>query len=151
MNNLKTILSPERITLDSDARSKKRVLEQVSELCATKEDAELYYHLLLNREKLGSTALGEGVALPHCRVPNLQHSIACFIRLPHGIDFHAPDEQNVDLIFGLFVPEHETNEHLQILAQLAQLFSQATIREQIRQAHDVQKVFHLLAETRIDS
>lgn len=146
MNDMKTVLSPERITLNSEARSKKRVLEEISELCATKDEAELFYHLLINREKLGSTALGDGVALPHCRIPSLTHSIACFIRLPEGIDFHAPDHQKVDLIFGLFVPEAATTAHLELLAQLAGILSQPKIREQIRKANNVDEIYHLLTE-----
>ncbi|MGA2655599.1 MAG: PTS sugar transporter subunit IIA, partial [Gammaproteobacteria bacterium] len=134
MSDIKAILKPERILLNSDARSKKRVLEQVSELCAATDEMELFYHLLINREKLGSTALGEGVALPHCRVPTLQKTIACFIRLQTAIDFHAPDEQKVDLVFGLLVPEAAHNEHLEILAQVAGLLSQEKIRTQIRGA-----------------
>lgn len=146
MSDLKKILAPERVMLHSDARSKKRVLEEVSELCTTEEDTELFYHLLLTREKLGSTALGDGVALPHCRVPTLKHSIACFIQLSEGIDFHAPDQQKVDLIFGLFVPEAATHEHLEILAQIAGLFSQVKIREQIRKSDNQEEVYRLLTE-----
>jgi PTS system nitrogen regulatory IIA component len=146
MSDMTTVLLPERIVLDSNASSKKRVLEEISELCAAEDEAELFYHLLINREQLGSTALGEGVALPHCRIPSLKQSLGCFIRLKQGIDFHAPDQQKVDLIFGLFVPSHATSDHLELLAHLAGLFSQATIRETIRQANSVDEIYHLLTE-----
>ncbi len=146
MSDMKTVLLPERIMLDSNASSKKRVLEEISELCAAEDEAELFYHLLINREHLGSTALGEGVALPHCRIPSLKQSIGCFIRLKQGIDFHAPDHQKVDLIFGLFVPTAATTDHLELLAHLASLFSDATIRETIRQTTNVDEVYRLLSE-----
>jgi nitrogen PTS system EIIA component len=145
MSNIKNILTPERILIDSDARSKKRVLEQISHLCATnEEEAELFYHLLVNREKLGSTALGECVALPHCRIPGLKETLGCFIRSENGIDFDAPDDQNVHLIFGLFVPQAATQAHLDLLAQLAGIFAQPNLREQMQQAKTVEEIYNIL-------
>lgn len=144
MSDLKTILTPERILIHSDARSKKRILEQVSQLCAAKEEeAELFYQLLITREKLGSTALGEGVALPHCRVPFITQTIACFIRLDKGIDYDAPDNQPVDLIMGLFVPEAATQAHLDLLAHLASIFSQPKLREKIKHAATEQEIYQI--------
>ncbi len=147
MSDLKTILTPERIVIDSDARSKKRILEQISQLCAKGFETELFYQLLIAREKLGSTALGEGIALPHCRIPSLNESIACFIRLDEGIDFDAPDNKPVDLIFGLFVPQAQTSEHLDLLAQLAMFFSQSQFREKIKKATSTQEIYNLFTAT----
>lgn len=146
MTKLADVLTPKRIVLDSHARSKKRVLEEICEHCTAPDEIELFYHLLIGREKLGSTALGEGVALPHCRVPTLKQSVACFIRLKEGIDFQAPDNQPVDLIFGLFVPEGAIQTHLDFLAQLAGLFSQTLFREKIKTAQNADEIYHLFTE-----
>lgn len=147
MSDLKTVLTPERILIQTDASSKKRILEEISRLCASNdEEAELFYQLLINREKLGSTALGEGVALPHCRIPFLKQTIACFIRLDKGIDFDAPDKKEVNLIFGLFVPEAATQAHLELLAHLAGIFSQVPLREKIKNAQDVNEIHHIFLE-----
>jgi PTS system nitrogen regulatory IIA component len=144
MINLDSILTPSLIIADSDATSKKRVLEQISTLCAGPKEAESFYQLLINREKLGSTALGDGVALPHCRAPFLHQPIGCFIRLQHSIDFDAPDNQGVNLVFGLFVPEKATEAHLEILARIAEIFSQEAVRNKLLQAKSAQEIYHIL-------
>jgi nitrogen PTS system EIIA component len=145
--NLSEVLSPSLILLDSDASSKKRVLEQISELCASPAEVESFYQFLINREKLGSTALGSGVAIPHCRIPFLHKAIGCFIRLKKGVDFDAPDNQAVNLIFGLFVPEAASEEHLTLLAQLATLFSQEAVRKELEAAKSVQEIYHIFVQS----
>lgn len=144
MSQFEAAISPARILVNSDASSKKRVLEQMSELCAAPEEIELFYQFLINREKLGSTALGDGVALPHCRIPTLKNPIAGFITLNKGVDFNAPDNQPVYLVFGLFVPEEADQTHLDLLAHIASIFSKPHLREQIKQAQTPEEIYNIL-------
>jgi len=122
---LSEILSPDCIRLDSDATSKKRALEFASQLLADKDEGlspREVFDCLIAREKLGSTGLGQGVAIPHGRIAGLDKTIGVFLRLPRGVDFDAPDNEPVDLVFALLVPEESTEEHLQVLASIASYF-----------------------------
>jgi PTS system nitrogen regulatory IIA component len=122
---LSEILSPDCIRLDSDATSKKRVLEIASQLLADRDEAlsqREVFDCLIAREKLGSTGLGQGVAIPHGRLAGLDKTIGVFLRLPRGVDFDAPDGVPVDLVFALLVPKESTEEHLQVLASIAGYF-----------------------------
>lgn len=122
---LSEILSPDCIRLDSDATSKKRVLEIASQLLADRDEAlsqREVFDCLIAREKLGSTGLGQGVAIPHGRLARLDKTIGVFLRLPRGVDFDAPDGVPVDLVFALLVPKESTEEHLQVLASIARYF-----------------------------
>ena len=132
---LADIFSPDRVCCDADASSKKKTLEMLSELMSSADgapDSRAVADRLLAREKLGSTGLGHGVAIPHGRCANLSTAVAAFIKLRDGVDFDAPDGEPVDLIVGLLVPEECTDGHLQLLAQLAELFSQSDVREKLR-------------------
>ena len=144
MTALRDIISPELILADSNATSKKRVLEQVAELCANPSDMDTFYQLLIEREKLGSTAVGEGVAIPHCRVPNLHKAVGCFIKLKQGVDFDAPDNEPVNWVFGLCVPEDATTEHNNLLAEIVTLLSQAKIRKQLEHAQSAEAIYQIL-------
>lgn len=129
------ILTPERIRLDSDATSKKRVLESASQILADSDEnlsSRAVFDCLLAREKLGSTGLGHGVAIPHGRLPGLDKTIGVFIRVPKGVDFDAPDNEPVDLVFALLVPEESTEEHLQVLADIATYFNSRDSRDALR-------------------
>jgi PTS system nitrogen regulatory IIA component len=141
------ILTPERVVCNVQVNSKKRALEVISELL-TKTQPELnqqeIFESLLNRERLGSTSLGHGVALPHGRVKSSDHTLGVFIQLKDGIDFDAIDNQPVDLLFGLLVPEESTQEHLQILSMLAKLFSDEKFREKLRTLKDSNKIYDLI-------
>ena len=142
------LLAPERVVLTSDVASRKRALETLSELLAGAEEPlsqRLVFDQLCARERLGSTGLGFGVALPHARVPGLREACGAFIRASRGIEFDAPDSGRVDLIFGLVVPQECTGEHLEILAMLARLLSAETLRESLRRARQPDKMFALLA------
>lgn len=133
------LLTLERINCNYVAASKKRALEQLSELI-THGETELtqsqVFDSLISRERLGSTGLGRGVAIPHARVKNSERTIAALIKLEDGIDFDAIDGQPVDLLFALLVPEHATEEHLQLLAQLAEMFSDSELVRDLRAADD---------------
>ncbi|WP_151670395.1 PTS IIA-like nitrogen regulatory protein PtsN [Nitrincola schmidtii] len=119
-----------------DAVSKKRVLELASELLAGNNEAmeaEDVFSALLNRERLGSTGIGDGVAIPHCRLAGCEHATALLITLKEPIEFDAIDNRPVDLLCCLLVPEDAATEHLHTLAGLAEMFSQSDIREALRQ------------------
>jgi PTS system nitrogen regulatory IIA component len=141
------ILSPERMLCHVKASSKKRVLEYFSKLLAMETEvltSHEIYESLWGRERLGSTALGKGVAIPHARVSQCEVTLAAFLQLEEGIDYDAMDKQPVDLLFALVVPESATDEHLEILAQLAAMFSEAEFREQLRNTTDCVDKFYLL-------
>ena len=130
-------LDPARvIALSSDAvHSKKRLFEFAATALrdAFELDTETVYKALLSREKLGSTALGGGIAIPHCRIPECTDAAGCLITLGHGIDFNAPDGLPVDVAFVLLVPTQATEQHLNILAQLATAFTKPELRLGIAQ------------------
>jgi PTS system nitrogen regulatory IIA component len=132
---LSEILSPECVQLDADVTSKKRALEAASQLFAENDHTlspRQVFDCLIAREKLGSTGLGHGVAIPHGRLPGLDKTMGVFLKLPKGVDFDAPDNEPVDLIFALLVPEESTEEHLQVLAKLAGYFNSASSRDALR-------------------
>jgi len=141
------LLNPDRIACDLKANSKKRVLEQLSSLMAGSAPElteEEIFESLIGRERLGSTGLGHGVAIPHGRLKGRDQAVAAFVKLDHGVDFDAVDDQPVDLLFALLVPDHFTNEHLEILAQLAQMFDSEELCSQLRASHDCRQVLDLL-------
>lgn len=125
------------ISIADPASSKKRVLEQAARLLAVRAvepEAEQIFERLLERERLGSTGLAGGVALPHARMPGVESSHGAFLRLAEPIDFDSLDGQPVDLVFALLVPEEATEEHLQLLGSLAGMFNDDELREQLRSA-----------------
>jgi PTS system nitrogen regulatory IIA component len=133
--NLEELLSPTRIDCAIEAASKKRIFEIVAEKIASStsgiEENDIYTQLLA-REKLGSTGLGTGVAIPHCRVAGCQRPIGSLLTLAEPVDYDAIDRQPVDLVFALVVPEEATQIHLDILAELARRFSSAKYSERLR-------------------
>lgn len=130
-------LNIERVSCRNSAGSKKRILEQVGRLLATASSdltQDMVFDKLLERERLGSTGLGQGIALPHARMPGVEQACGAFIQLETATDFDAIDQQPVDLVFALLVPEEATQEHLQLLATLASLFSDEDFCNQLRSA-----------------
>lgn len=141
------LIHPTRIACKQASTSKKRSLELLSHMLAeaTPEMTEgEIFDSLIGRERLGSTGLGKGVALPHGRIPGLARPIGALLTLDAGIDFDAIDRQPVDILFALLVPEESTDEHLQILARLAGLFSQPGLCQQIRASQDGDNCYNLL-------
>ncbi len=136
--DINQLIAPERVKCLGGIGSKKRALENLSELLvsgAAGVDPPEIFNRLIERERLGSTGLGHGVAIPHGRLPadsEVQTTLGCFIKLDAGIDFDSPDQQQADLLFGLLVPEDCTEEHLQILATLAGMFSDIDFCTQLR-------------------
>lgn len=146
---LSEILSPTGIRLDADATSKKRVLESASEMLADHDKSlspRQIFDCLIAREKLGSTGLGHGVAIPHGRLAGLDKTIGVFLRVPKGVDFDAPDNEPVDLVFALLVPEESTEEHLQVLASIARYFDAELSRAALREEDSPRKARELLCQ-----
>ncbi len=133
MNLIAKLLPASNILLDADLTSKKRVFEQAGLLFENNGSISrsLVFDSLFAREKLGSTGLGQGVAIPHGRIKGLKAAAGAMIRVRNPIPFDSPDGQNVDLIFVLLVPERATDEHLQILSELAQMFGDKPFRERL--------------------
>jgi len=131
---------------DQSLLSKKRVFERAAEAMggALNLCSETIYRALLAREKLGSTAIGEGIAIPHCRINDCAVAAGCLLTLQEPIDFGSADGQDVDIIFVLLVPEEATEAHLKLLAALARSFSNAEVRERVRQTQDPEALKQLL-------
>nr|MBS0020645.1 PTS IIA-like nitrogen regulatory protein PtsN [Gammaproteobacteria bacterium] len=129
------ILTSDRVRCGVEANSKKRALEVLSAQIALGDPSltpRAVFDCLLARERLGSTGLGSGIAIPHGRLPNLPQAIGAFIRLKEAVNFDALDNEPVDLLFGLLVPAESTDEHLQLLSLLAEGFSDEALRQQLR-------------------
>lgn len=133
---ISALLSPQSIFIDTEITSKKKLLELIANIVAdrTHLPESSIYSSLLNRERLGSTGLGHGFAVPHARLENLDQTMGFFFRLNEPVNFESPDNQPVDLVFTIIIPEEATEEHLIILSSLASIFSRAEICEAIRGA-----------------
>lgn len=138
MNPLSNILSVSQVLLDLEVGSKKRVFEQASALFETHLGLarSIIFDSLFAREKLGSTGLGQGVAIPHGRIKGLKQAAGAFMRLATPVPFDSPDGRPVNMLFVLLVPEQATEEHLQILSELAQRFSDRSFREALQSVSD---------------
>ena len=147
------ILTPARVAIDVHAASKKAVLEELARLVASDTveltPAQAFDGLVL-RERLGSTSLGNGIAIPHGRVAHLSATVGAFLRTVKAIDFDAADGEPVDLFFALFVPQDTTEEHLAILANLAESFSDETIVQRLRDLGSTEQIHSLLVESKTD-
>lgn len=142
-------LLEKRIGCNVEAASKKRVLEQLGQRLAESVPAltqDLVFDALLERERLGSTGLGKGIALPHARMAQVDRAMGAFIKLPEGIDFDALDGSPVDLAFAMLVPEAATDEHLQLLSKLASMFSDNGFCDALRSAQTDHELFQLIAQ-----
>jgi PTS system nitrogen regulatory IIA component len=138
MNLVAKLLPPANIVLDLEVSSKKRMFEQVGLLFENNQGVarSLVFESLFARERLGSTGLGQSVAIPHGRIKGLKDPVGAFLRLRTPVAFDAPDGKPVSLVFVLLVPEQATEQHLQILSELAQMFSDRALREQLGTADD---------------
>ena len=140
------LLSPELIITDLKATSKKQALEELSKRIAplTSQDERQIFDVLLEREKLGTTGVGQGIAIPHGKLPSLEKIYGLFARLKDPIDFDSVDEQPVDLIFLLLAPESAGADHLKALARVSRLLRDAETCEKIRHMDDSNKIYALL-------
>lgn len=138
MNLVAKLLPPSNIVLDLDVTSKKRLFEQAGLLFENNQGIarSLVFDSLFARERLGSTGLGQGVAIPHGRIKGLKDAVGALIRLSVPVTFDAPDGKPVGLAFVLLVPENANEQHLQILSELAQMFSDRELRERLASEPD---------------
>jgi PTS system nitrogen regulatory IIA component len=143
------MLSPERVLQNIEGGSKKRIIEFVSKIIAESDDkltAEAVFSALIGRERLGSTGIGEGVAIPHCRLAGLQEAVGALICLSEPISFDSIDNRPVDLLFFLLVPEEACDEHLTTLGKLAEVFSQNEAREKLRNTHSTEELLQVTTQ-----
>ena len=147
MNNLTRLLPLENIVLDFEATSKKRVFESIGLLFENNQGIaqRMVFDSLLARERLGSTGLGQGIAIPHGRVEGIKEAKGAFIRLSSPVPFESPDGKPVSMLFALLVPEHAAEQHLQIQAELAELFSDRVRRDALKAAVTAEEVREIFA------
>ena len=146
---LKDYISEEGIVFSRSISSKKRALEVLSESLARQHPhvaRNTFLDALLAREKLGSTALGKGVAIPHCRLTELEKIYVSILRLEEGIEFEAVDGLPVTFLFCMAVPDGGNDEQLQSLAELAQLLDNESIRQSIKRCKDAKHLYQLLCQ-----
>jgi PTS system nitrogen regulatory IIA component len=138
MNQIAALLRADRIVPDLDVATKAQLFDAVGTLFEHHAglSAQAVSSSLAAREKLGSTGLGQGIAIPHGRIRGLAEATGGFVRLARGIEFEAPDGKPVTQVFVLLVPEHATDRHLQILSELAQMFSERAFRDRLSAAAD---------------
>jgi PTS system nitrogen regulatory IIA component len=147
MNQISRLLPVSNVLLDLQASSKKRVFEQVGLLFENNHGiarAKVFDSLFV-RERLGSTGLGQGVAIPHGRIKGLKEALVAFVRLAEPVTFDAPDGRPVNLLVVLLVPEQATQQHLDILSELAQMLSDRGFRERLVAAADPAALHAMLA------
>jgi PTS system nitrogen regulatory IIA component len=144
---LETILPPERVLYDVPGGSKKRVLEFFSTFIAQNTpslDSQEVFSRLIGRERLGSTGIGNGVAIPHARSPHCSSPIAGFLKLSEPIDFDAIDGDPVDLVFVLLVPEEADDTHLSLLGEVATIMNDADTRQQLRRTTSQRELLDII-------
>ena len=153
MSLVAKLLSPQDVVIDLQVSSKKRLFEQVGLLFENQHALarSLVFDSLFARERLGSTGLGQGVAIPHGRIKGLKEALGALIRLAQPVPFDAPDGNAVTLVFVLLVPEKATEKHLQILSELAQMFSDKALREAMSRAADAAALHQLIAAWQPDA
>lgn len=147
MNLVAKLLPPSNVVVDLTVSSKKRLFEQVGLLFEDHQGIArgTVFDSLFARERLGSTGLGQGVAIPHGRIKGLKEALGAFVRLAAPVPFDAPDGKPVSLLFFLLVPEQATEKHLQILSELAQMFSDRELREAMSGAGDAAALHRIIS------
>lgn len=146
MTNLAKILSPENVILDLEVSSKKRAFEQAGLTFENNSGIarSTVSENLFARERLGSTGLGHGVAVPHGRIKGLKAPLALFMRLADPIPFESPDGEPVKLLIFLLIPDNVTQQHLEILSEIAEMFSDNTFRNELNTDPDQASVYSRL-------
>ena len=147
MNRLSQILPPPQVLVRVEVTSKKRAFEEAGLLFENLHglNRALITDSLFARERLGSTGLGHGVAIPHGRIKGLKNPMAAIFQLQAPIGFDAPDELAVNLLVFLLVPEAATQKHLEILSEIAELLSDSNLREQLKTSADAAALHRLVA------
>ena len=147
MNRLASILSAAQVLVQVDVSSKKRAFEEAGLLFENLHGLSraLVTDSLFSRERLGSTGLGHGVAIPHGRIKGLKAPLAAVFQLLNPIGFDSPDDQAVNLLIFLLVPEAATQKHLEILSEIAELLSDAALRQQLTTCNDGAQLHGLIS------
>ena len=147
---LSELLNPDRIAVLGEAVDRDGVLAHAARLLAVDsvDDAAVIAECLRMRERLGSTAIGHGVAIPHGRCSAFDGVRAAFLKLRDPVDFDAGDGEPVDLVFAMTVPEHFTQQHLQLLSELAEVFAEPAFRQSLRAAPDTASLYAALQRGR---
>jgi PTS system nitrogen regulatory IIA component len=132
--DLNNFFSEESIIMDCQSKSKKNVLELISEIASSisATNKDIVFEKLYEREKLGTTAFGNGIAIPHARIDNLSEAKIIILKLETAIDFNSSDGEKVDLIVSLLAPNNENELHIQILSKIAEMLDDKVFREKIR-------------------
>jgi len=153
MNLIAKLLPLANVMVDLEVGSKKRLFEQVGLLFENNHQIarSQVFDSLFAREKLGSTGLGQGIAIPHGRIKGLKDALGAFVRLAQPVPFDAPDARPVNLLVVLLVPEQATEKHLQILSELAQMFSDRALREAMTAVADAGALHQLIAAWQPDA
>ena len=148
MNLVSRLLPQSHVVLGLDAGSKKRLFEHIGLLFENSRQIPRLrvFDALFDREKLGSTGLGYGVAIPHGRIKTIKEPVCAFVRTAAPIPFEAPDGAPVSLVFAMLVPEHATEAHLELLSELAQMFSDARLRDALASAGAAATAHRLITE-----
>ncbi len=146
LSSFQELLLPSHVLLDLEVTSKKRLFEQIGLLFENHHPVSRsqVFDALFQREKLGSTGLGLGFALPHGRMKGLKTTLCCFVRLHDPIPFEAPDNQGVRMACALLVPEHANEQHLKLLGEIAEMFSDVSLRQALLTVSDSEEAWQLI-------
>jgi PTS system nitrogen regulatory IIA component len=150
---LHELVSPERIDCALAATSKKRLLENLSTLMRSGNpglDDHAAFQCLIERERLGSTGVGNGIAIPHGRMRGLDKAVGAFAILESDMDYDAIDQKPVKLVFALLVPENATDEHLQLLSQIARMMADDEYRNRLLAARTSDQVYDVLCDADLE-
>ena len=144
MINIK--LDDSHISINDDSKSKKSILEKASIILSTTTgiNKDILFKKLYEREKLGSTSMGNGVALPHARVEGIEHPFVSVVILENAIDFDNVDDLDVDIVLCLIVPNEKSDNHLELLASLSEVLDQISIRRTLRKARNSEQIINCL-------
>lgn len=147
--SIQSILSPELAICGLPGSSKKKVLEEIAQRIAQQHpdiNENTIFNSLIGRERLGSTGIGQGIAIPHCRLENCQEVIGALLTLDQKVPFDSIDNEPVDLLFVLIVPQEATSEHLELLSQLAEMFNNAELCRKLRECKNNESLYNAIIE-----
>ncbi len=148
--SIQSILSPELTLCGVPGSSKKRILEIIAERVAQNYpelDENEVFNNLVARERLGSTGIGQGIAIPHCRLEDCKRVVGALLTLDESINFDAIDNEPVDILFVLLVPQQATSDHLELLSQLAEKFNDRSFCNRLRECEDSQQLYNLIVDS----
>lgn len=146
---IKDFISKEGMVFSPSVTSKKTALEVLSDTLAYRDtnlSKSKVFDALLAREKLGSTGLGEGIAIPHCRMPEIENINVTMLKLEEGVEYEASDDKPVFFLFCLVVPENSNDDHLELLASLAELLDNEQLRNSIRKSSNARELYQILTQ-----